>query len=782
MQTSHQAFPHIFEQTFQINIKGMTCASCVARIEKKLLKIPGVTEVSVNLVTEQAQVICSSQVTWLMLVDTIRSLGFSVVAPSASPPDLNTCSANAPEEKSANAFFAESVGIWQWRAGLALLLALPLWLQMLSGASTDASSHSQMLMTGFWYISLWPLSPAIQCIFAIVVQCLPGMNFYRAAFHAAKDTTGNMELLIAIGTLSALGLSLYLWWHGSHHLYFEASISVIAFVLLGKSLEKRAQIHTRAAIVALQNLRPKRVRRVKIATDGQESESFCEPTQIEVGHFLRVHAGEAFAADGVITAGTCLVDMQLLTGESVPVPKRVGDSVVAGAINLDGLLTLRVTATGEDSTLARMIAMVLAAQMQKPAIQQMVDRVSAVFVPGVLGLACMTLICWLLLGRSLEAAMLAMISVLVIACPCALGLATPVALLVASGEAARQGMLIRNLHALEILHEIRCVIWDKTGTLTTGQAQMITCHAFTGSQKRLLDLAAALAQGSQHPMSQAILSARNSDVQCSESPIPVVQDLQTLAGKGLQAKLGKQTLYLGHAGWMTEIGAFSPQVDSAHVHGLEADLPQATWVYLAESIDETLPPSIVGMIALGDSIRGDATLAVKKLAEMGTDSFLLSGDSEAAVSAVADKIGISRFFARKSPADKVSVLQQLTKEYGRAVMVGDGINDAAALAIADVSFAMGNGSDIAMHSADICLLRPAPFLIIKAVALSRSTQRVIRQNLFWALIYNLIGLPLAACGLLNPMFAGAAMALSSVCVVCNALRIRNMTLDDTHHR
>lgn len=776
----------ISQHTIQIAIKGMTCASCVARVEKKLLKISGVTHVSVNLVTEQAKVICLSQVTRQMLCDAIESLGFSVDQPSDIFPTSNAGS-HASKVKPIQSFFAQTVERMQsatfnqWRAELALMLALPFWIQMFFVLSGELPVHSQMSMRDVWEIGLWPLSPAIQCFFAIVVQCLPGMSFYRTAFHAAKDFTGNMELLVTIGTLSALGLSLYLWLHGEPHLYFEASISVIAFVLLGKSLEQRARFFTRAAIVALQNLRPERVCRVETTTEGQELESFCESGQIRPGHFLRVRAGEAIPADGIITAGTCLVDMHLLTGESMPVPKGVGDSVLAGAINLDGLLTLRVTAASEDSSLARMIATVLDAQMQKPAIQHLVDKVSAVFVPGVIGFAGITLISWLLLGQPLEAAMLAMISVLVIACPCALGLATPVALLVASGEAARQGMLIRNLHALEILDEIRCVIWDKTGTLTTGQAQMIACHAFDGDQKALLNLAAALAQGSQHPMSQAILYARNSDSRCSQAPIPVVQDLKNHAGKGLQARLGKQTLYLGHAGWMTEMGAISSHPDLSFVQKMEADLPQATWVYLAESIDETLPPSIIGMIALADSMRADAALAVKKLAEMGMDSILLSGDAEAAVAAVAGKIGISRFFARKSPADKVSVLQQLTKRYSRAVMVGDGINDAAALAIADVSFAMGNGSDIAMHSADICLLRPMPLLIVKAVELSQRTQRIIRQNLFWALIYNVIGLPLAAFGLLNPVFAGAAMALSSVSVVGNALRIRHRAVDDTQN-
>ena len=304
---------------------------------------------------------------------------------------------------------------------------------------------------------------------------------------------------------------------------------------------------------------------------------------------------------------------------------------------------------------------------------------------------------------------------------------------------------------------------------------MIACHALLGDQTMLLNRAAGIAQASQHPLSQAIVNARNHDARCSESPMPEVGVVQTLAGKGLAATLDNQTLYLGHAGWMAEIGAIASPRDAERLQNLEAALPQASWVYLAAKLAETASPGIVGMIALGDDLRSDASLAVNKLADMGIDSIILSGDGEAAVAAVADTLGIRRYFARKSPADKVDVLRQLTQQYGRVVMVGDGINDAAALAIADVSFAMASGSDIALHSADICLLRAAPLLIVEAVALSRRTQRVIRQNLFWALFYNVIGLPLAAFGLLNPMFAGAAMALSSICVVGNALRIRQIS-------
>jgi Cu+-exporting ATPase len=568
-----------------------------------------------------------------------------------------------------------------------------------------------------------------------------------------------MDLLVALGTSAGYGLSVYEWATAAGrlpHLYFEASAVVIALVLLGKYLESRAKRQTASAIRALEALRPERAIQV---IDGREQDVAI--SALRLNDLVMVKPGERFPVDGEVVEGQSHADEALISGESLPVPKQPGDKVTGGAINGEGRLLVRTLALGAETVLARIIRLVEDAQAAKAPIQKLVDKVSQVFVPAVLLIALATLIGWWLYGAPLETALINAVAVLVIACPCALGLATPTAIMAGTGVAARYGILIKDAEALERAHEVSAVVFDKTGTLTSGTPRIAHLSAIEGDDAALLQMAGALQRGSEHPLAKAVLDA------CAERGLTVadVSDSQSLTGRGIAGNLDGRRLALGNRRLLEEGGlSAGPLADSATAW--ETEGRTLSWL-----IEQSPEPRVLGLFAFGDTLKPGALQAVQRLSARNISSHLLTGDNRGSAKVVADALGISDVHAEVLPADKAATVAAL-KKTGVVAMVGDGINDAPALAAADIGIAMGGGTDVAMHAAGITLMRGDPRLVPAALEISRKTYAKIRQNLFWAFVYNLIGLPLAAFGFLNPVLAGAAMALSSVSVVSNALLLK----------
>jgi Cu+-exporting ATPase len=531
-------------------------------------------------------------------------------------------------------------------------------------------------------------------------------------------------------------------------------------VLLGKWLEGRAKRQTTDAIRALQALRPATAR---VLRGGQVQELPID--QVVVGDTVQVRAGERIAVDGQVLEGRSHVDESLITGESLPVAKSPGDRVTSGAINAEGALTLQTLAVGAETTLARIIRMVESAQAGKAPIQRMVDRVSAVFVPVVLGLALLTLLGWLAANGDWTQAVVNAVSVLVIACPCALGLATPTAIMVGTGAAARHGILIKDAQALELAHAVRTVVFDKTGTLTEGRPSLVAVHAAPGhSRDSVLAQAAALQQSSEHPLARAVMA----EVQTRQLAVPAAMDAQALPGRGLQAQVDGQTLLLGSSRLLHEQHLSAGELASA-AQQLEAEGRTVSWLMQHGAAGQA---ELLGLLAFGDAIKPSAHAAVARLHELGIGTWLLTGDNRGSAQAVAQALGISQVRAEVLPGDKAALVQELRQAGQVVAMVGDGINDAPALAAADVGIAMATGTDVAMAAAGITLMRGDPLLVADALDISRRTYATLKRGLFWAFAYNVVGIPLAAMGFLNPVLAGAAMALSSVSVVGNALLLR----------
>ena len=715
------------EQTDNIvlAIEGMTCASCVARVERALRTVPGVHEAGVNLATEKASV--SGAASLDALVAAVRAAGYEARTPQAAASNSSASSASGRPG-------------W-WPVSAAMLLSLPLVLPMLG------QPFGLDLMLPGW----------LQLLLATPVQFWLGARFYRAGWKALRAGSGNMDLLVALGTSAAYGLSLYLLLaaqdgHAAAHLYFESSALVITLVLLGKWLERRAKRQTLQALAALEDLRQGEALVRRAGVDGR-----IPLEQLRVGDLMVILPGARVPADGVVREGASHLDESLLTGESLPVAREAGARVTGGALNLDGVLLAEASAVGAATTLARIIRMVEDAQAVKAPIQRLVDRVSAVFVPVVLVIALVTLLGWGLLGGDWQVALLNAVAVLVIACPCALGLATPAAIMVGTGAAARHGILIKDAEALETAHAVDVAVFDKTGTLTEGRPQLT---ALEGAQpEQVLRLAAALQQYSAHPLARAVLDAAAAR---HLAPPPALH-ARALPGRGVQAEVDGATIVLGNRRLMEELG-LAPDAATEH----EAAGRTVSW--LAERRGGAV--RILGLLAFGDRLKPGAAPALARLLAQGVTPVLLSGDNRAAAQAVAQALGIERVHAEVLPADKAALVAALRAEGRRVAMVGDGINDAPALAAADVGMAMATGADLAMHSAGITLMRGDPALVADALDISRRSYRKIRQNLGWAFIYNLVGVPLAAFGLLNPVLAGAAMALSSVSVIANALLLR----------
>jgi Cu+-exporting ATPase len=729
-----------------LRIEGMTCASCVGRVERALRGVPGVIDASVNLATERARAVVPAgddEALRARLVAAVVDAGYAALLPEDA--------AGASADDAGVALASRGLDRERLHLLVAVVLTLPLVVPMLA-----------LPFDRHWMLPGW-----LQLLLATPVQFWLGARFYRAAWRALKARTGNMDLLVALGTSAAYGLSVFHLLQGpAHHgetpLYFEASAVVIALVLLGKWLEARARRQTTEAIRALQALRPTHAR---VRRDGREIE--VRAADVVVGDVVVVRPGERIPVDGIVLEGDTHADESLITGESLPVAKGVDDRVTGGAVNGEGLIAVTTTAVGAESALARIVRLVEDAQAAKAPIQKLVDRVSAVFVPVVVALALLTLFAWGVFGGDWNAAILNAVAVLVIACPCALGLATPTAVMAGTGVAARAGILIKDAEALEVAHAVRTVAFDKTGTLTEGRPVLVAHVAVDGDDDALLARSASLQQGSEHPLAKAVLAA----FAARDTGAPTIaRDVRAVAGRGLRGTVEGRALLLGSRRMMAEAG-----IDTAPLAALADVLAHdgCTVSWLGEAVDEAGNgvPRLHGLLAFRDPPRANAAQAIAELRALGVRTVMISGDNAGAAGAVARALGIDDVRADVLPEQKADAVRALARD-GRVAMVGDGINDAPALAAADVGIAMGTGTDVAMHAAGITLMRPEPGLVADALDVSRRTVRKIRQNLFWAFAYNVVGIPLAALGLLDPVVAGAAMAFSSVSVVSNTLLLR----------
>ena len=739
--------------TTQLGIEGMTCAACVTRVERALRRVPGVEEASVNLATETAQVRWAEGVgDEVQLRRAVRAAGY------------------VPRE---TATLPEAGSPWQGfgPVGVGLLLSAPLILPMLG----DVFGHHWMLP------ALW------QFLLATPVQFGLGARFYRGTWHALKSGSAGMDVLVALGTTAGWALSTWLWWRaapGEHvALYFEGSAVVITLVLLGKWLEARAKVQTTAAIRALQALRPERAHLIGVM--GEEDVPVAE---LMVQDRLSVRPGERFPADGRVLEGSTQVDESMLTGESLPVGKQVGARVTGGSVNGEGRVVIEVTAVGAESVLSRIIRLVEDAQAAKAPLQRLVDQVSAVFVPVVLVLSVVTGLLWGWQGADIPTALIHAVAVMVIACPCALGLATPVAIMAGTGVAARRGILIRDAQALELAHRVDTVAFDKTGTLTRGHPQLTHWQALSPepSSQAWLVLAASLLSGSEHPLARAVIEyARAQGVLLVEA-----SEVVAVSGRGTQGTVAGRQVLVGSLGWMQSLQEPPAVGERTREPSLAPPLedPRA-WVSAAQHwmgqghtvslLAEQRPSglAVLALFAFADEPKPEAQEAIQTLRARGVQLLMISGDNLGAAQAMGQRLGLTtdEVLAPVLPGDKAAQVSRLRAQGRVVAFVGDGINDAPALAAADVGMAMANpegGTDVAMNTAGITLMRGDVRLVADALEVSDRTVRKIRQNLFWAFAYNAAGIPLAAFGYLSPVVAGAAMALSSVSVMANALLLR----------
>ena len=747
-----------------IGIEGMTCASCVSRVEKALAKVPGVSTATVNLATETARIhFAPSEQIEAKLRRAVRDAGYEPVAANAV--------IDAPDASPWAGFMPVAIGL-----ALSAPLALP--------------------MFGDLFGKHWMLPAWAQFVLATPVQFILGARFYKAAWGAVKALTGNMDLLVAIGTTAGWLLSMWLWLTAEPdtmvHLYFEGSAIVITLVLLGKWLETRAKRQTTSAIRALHALKPEIAHLI-----GLDGEVDVPITEVLVGDKLVVRPGERFPVDGVLLEGHSQVDESMLTGESVPVHKAPDSALTGGSINGDSRLVMQVKAVGSETVLSHIIRLVEDAQAAKAPIQRLVDQVSAIFVPVVLGIALVTLLGWYFTGHSFEFAVIRAVAVLVIACPCALGLATPTAIMAGTGVAAKYGMLIKDAQALELAHKVDVIAFDKTGTLTQGKPRLtaFVLADATTDEAQLLSIAASLQSGSEHPLARAVVDA----AKARNLPIPSPDNVRAVPGRGSEGEVGVDSYLIGSLRWMQEL-----KIDLGALTSQATDLQQQGATVSAMAQRTTAGLTLKALMAFGDEPKPGAKEALALLRQRGIKTIMVSGDNRGAAEAMARRLGLrpeeGEVMSEVLPADKAALIAKLKegdhtisrraasreisplggqrstrsdKRVGHVVaMVGDGVNDAPALAAADVGMAMSTGTAVAMHAAGITLMRGDPALVAAALDISDRTVAKIRQNLFWAFAYNVAGIPLAAFGFLNPVVAGAAMALSSVSVMSNALLLK----------
>ena len=740
-------------ELFTLDIGGMTCASCVSRVEKALINIPGVEAASVNLATEQAKIRLSphSDTTIETVIAQVQKTGY----------EAKTSSSHTVPQLAPSQLFWGSDGLGRVLLGFAL--AAPLFLPML------------LMPFGIH----WGLSAEWQLLLATPVQFFLGWRFYKAGFKSLMSGVGNMDLLVALGTSAAYGLSIYQMTasaHNAHELYFEGSAVIICMVLLGKWLEARAKQQTSEAIRALQKLWPEHAKVLPQEITINERAPLDQFRDLPLDQVFAkdrvlVLPGERVPVDGVILLGNSHVDESLLTGESDPVKKLLGQKVIGGSLNGEGVLIIEAQAVGVESVLSQIISLVEDAQTQKAPIQKLVDQVSAIFVPSVIVIALITgIVNWLYLD-SASLAILRAVSVLVIACPCALGLATPAAIMAGTGVAAKFGILIKDPQVLELAHRLQVVAFDKTGTLTVGKPRLLEIIPVdpSFSTNDILASAAGLQLGSEHPLAKALLDAAKQD-----NLLPIIPtDSKALPGIGISGK-PSSGIFIGQTLCLQSIASLK---DNQYLPTIleKAQPCFDTGQTVSVLMNDQTPSSPIAIIAFGDELKDTAKAAITSLHHLHIRAVMLSGDNLAAANRVAHSIGIQEVFAQIMPSDKAEVIRTLQTKDGQrqfVAMVGDGVNDAPALATADIGMAMSTGTDVAMQAAGVTLMRGDPTLVANAIDISKRTWKKIQQNLFWAFIFNATGIPLAALGYLSPMLAGSAMALSSFCVLSNALLLK----------
>lgn len=715
-----------------LNVTGMHCAACARRIETALGSLSGVKEAVVNLATERATVTFDpDRIQTEQLISAVTGLGYG------ANEVVETLQARDKEKVAREREIRRQTARFVFAAVLSFPLILAMFVHVLDLG-----------------VGRFLLNPYLQFALATPVQLIAGWQFYRGSYHALRSGAANMDVLVALGTTAAYVYSAMITFFGDGAVYFETSALVITLILLGKLLETIAKGRTSEAIRKLIGLQP---RTARVVRNGHEIDIPVE--QVVVGDIVIVRPGERIPVDGVIVEGASAVDESMITGESVPVDKAVGDEVIGATINKQGSFKFRATKVGKDTVLSNIVRLVEEAQGSKAPVQRLADKVSGYFVPAVVAVAILTLIISYALGASFTEALIRFTAVLVIACPCSLGLATPTAIMVGTGKGAEKGILIRSGEHLEKAHKIDTVVLDKTGTVTKGEPEVTDVIEIGQKREDLLSLAAAAERNSEHPLAAAIVRHAQSE----GTDIPPAESFEAIPGRGVKASIqGKQVL-VGNVRLMADLeidtSAVSQQLDRLEAQGKTAMLV---------AVDR----QIAGLIAVADTVKETSGAAIDALKKMGITVYMLTGDNERTAKAIASQVGIDEVLAEVLPEHKADQIEKLRSEGKCVAMVGDGINDAPALAVADVGIAIGTGTDVAIETADITLMSGDLRGIVAAIRLSRQTMRIIKQNLFWAFAYNTIGIPVAALGYLSPIIAGAAMAMSSVSVVSNSLRLR----------
>jgi len=726
-------------------VTGMTCATCALRIEKGLKNVAGVSQASVNLATERATVEYDPGVIEDGRFERlIRDLGYDAVIEASQDTDSGALSDSTDKEKELR---QREIRKLRLSFIVSAILSFPLLVAMFAG---------MFRIEALMFLH----NPVVQLALATPVQFVIGYRFYKHAFKSIRSGSPSMDVLVALGTSAAYLYSIYNGFFRSlpagqnPALYFEASAIIITLVLLGKLFEAAAKGRTSEAIKRLIGLQPKTARVLK---EGEEID--IPITELEVGQAVLVRPGERIPVDGEILEGSSAVDESMITGESIPVEKTKGDTVIGAAINTYGAFTFKATKVGRDTILAQIIRVVEEAQGSKAPIQRLADRVAGIFVPAVLGVAAVTFLIWLLAAGDLTMGLISAVAVLVIACPCAMGLATPTAIMVGTGKGAENGVLIRSGESLELAHKLDAIVFDKTGTITLGEPSLTDIVSLNGwSRIDLLRLAGTAEKNSEHPLGIAIAEAARREL----DQIGEAHDFQAAPGKGVRAVIDDHTVLVGTRGFLSEAG-----LSLAAVEDRIATLEAEGKTVMLLSVDG----EVQGLLAVADRVKDGSRTAVKTLKAMGLEVYMITGDNRRTAEAIGREVGVDHIMAEVLPERKAQAVEQIRKQGKIVAMVGDGINDAPALVTADIGMAMGTGTDIAMESADITLMNGDLMSVAAAIQLSQRTMRKIKQNLFWAFFYNTIGIPIAAFGMLNPIIAGAAMAFSSVSVVSNSLSL-----------
>ena len=722
----------------ELEIEGMTCASCVRRVERALSSVGGVSSASVSLTTELAEVSMTTPVEPAMLIAAVGRAGYGAELISGS---------RSPSEEVEGRRSRRRAAIRTRTRQLAIGAAL---------------STGILILTYGFSSARW--SPYAQLALALPVWLWVGAVFHRGALKTARHGSANMDTLVSLGSSVAFVYSAVAVFALPHEpLYFDVAALIVTLIAMGKLLELIARRRAGEAIEALAGLQP---RTAHLLARGASADRWPEASPVDipvgtlrVGDVIQVRPGERIPTDGVVVEGLGAVDESMLTGESLPVTKHPGDDAVGATVNTTVPLVIRVTKVGSETVLSQILALVERAQTEKAPVQRLADRVSGVFVPTILLIALATFAGWALTGHGLVAAMVPAVAVLVVACPCAMGLATPVAIMVGTGRGAEMGLLIRGGEALERIRALRVVVFDKTGTLTVGAPQVVDVTGVGGADsRRALLLAAAVEQASEHPLARAVLEAAE-----AEGRLPVAQDVEAVPGSGVRGRVEEAEVAVGSLRWLAESG-----VGVADAEGAVAAAARRAWSLFGVSIDGRLQ----AVLAVADPLRPDSARGIERLRSLGLHVVLATGDLPETAGAIAAEVGITDVRAQLRPADKVALIGELRAAFGPVAMVGDGINDAPALAMADVGIAMASGTGVAMAAADITLVHGDIEAVSLAIALSRATLRNIRQNLAWAFGYNLILVPLAVLAIVPPVAAALAMAFSSVSVVLNALRLR----------